>query len=218
MESLNNNKKYKIHPKDEDIRNWDFIVNEKKVGKVEDLMINKVSGKVNYLNVVNHSEAASETYHFLVPINKVLFDHYSGNVIMISGTGRFFEHYPRFRQHAPDDYETELRDYFKTEEENGFHPDSKIKHRQKLHLEEIRIHDGNELHYENDDDILIRSDGFSDHNQSNDHHDLSWDQKVKKLEKMKKIKMIELERDIAIIEKEIELLKAKKMPPAEFSS
>jgi hypothetical protein len=219
MKTINKNKDYKVHPDDIDVRGWNFVVDNTKVGTVNDLIVDESKSRVKYLDVLRKDRRDETDYHYLISMNEVVFDRHNKYVNLEGNSHHFIERYPRFSNEIPSDYEERIRNYYsetkqpeysgkeysnyedkqypdeRAYEERAYEDKSYEEYRaNKEHLEEIRIAESRESPFGKDYERLDPD---------------KWEERINMLEKQKQIKKLELERDMAIIDKEIMQIRAK---------
>lgn len=180
MKTLNKSKSYRVHPDDMDVRGWNFLAGDKKVGPVHDLVIDEGGSRVKYLDVMRQDRHNDRTFHYLIPTEEVSFDRNRKHVNFSRHSHDFIDSYPRYTDNVPADYEERVTDYY-----------SRNTHAEKLHE---RYDSG------------VYKEGKPDQ-----HEEISenWAEKINQLERQKQLRKLEYERDIAVLEKEIIVLKAK---------
>lgn len=104
---------FEIADGDPDIRGWDVhSADGRKIGEVDDLLVDRLAMKVRYLDVDLDDEVdrAGEDRHILVPIGYARLDEDDDRVVVDSLTRADLETMPLY-DHAPvtREYETTLR-------------------------------------------------------------------------------------------------------------
>jgi photosynthetic reaction center H subunit len=77
---------YKVAEGDPDVRNWDVLdKNHKKIGKVDELIIDRTAMKVRYLDVIVKSDLLYETdedQHILIPIGAARINEHKDDIVV----------------------------------------------------------------------------------------------------------------------------------------
>jgi hypothetical protein len=204
MKTINESSGYQVHPDDLDVRGWNLVVDDVKVGTVNDLVLNDDRSRVKYLDVLRKDRSNDTDYHYLIPMNEVVFDRHNKHVSLERYTSHFIDTYPRFSDKMPSDYEEKIRLYYSDTREDAY-PDRNYRDHERGYEEdrvyEVRPHK---------DEIRVENSRRKESLFGRDYEKINpenWEERVKALENQKQIRKLEMERDLAIIDKEIMQIK-----------
>ena len=204
MDSLNNNnRKYQVHPDDVDARGWEIFSAGNRLGQVNDLIWDTYSMKVKYLDVVSEDASDKKKYHYLIPLDHVDFNAQHKSVNFDTNYQHFSESYPKYINEYPKDYDEKVKVYFSDDATRGF-PDRFSRSAEDEVLYEKRTNRENT-------EITEEPPMGSQYERIKDHPG-NWEEKINTLEKqkqLKEMKLLEMERDIALINEEIIKNKAR---------
>jgi sporulation protein YlmC with PRC-barrel domain len=201
METLNKNKDFQVHPDDVDVRGWDVVAKGNHLGVVNDLILDISNKRIKYLDVMNKNNKDDENYHYLIPLDQVKFNRINKNVNLEVDSHQFQNTYPRFSDNEiPDNYEDKVRIYY-LENDKRKHPDDQSRRYDK---EEIYKNKSTPREVEG-----LRESPYGSEYERIKNNPENWKGKIDALERQKQLKKIELERDIALIDVEINKLKAR---------
>jgi hypothetical protein len=202
MNTLNRTKEYKVHPDDLDVRGWHLVVDGTNAGVVNDLVLDEDRMSVKYLDVLKRDNSEKTDYHYLIPLDEVIFDKHKKYVRLEKDSHRFFDSYPTFTGSMPRDYEDRVRLYYSDTRSGdpGYYE------------RDFRTTDYEQRDYPEDrsrrDDIHIieKEERYSDKGKDYSENP---EEQLFTLEKQKELRKLEYERDIAILDKEILQIKSR---------
>lgn len=205
MENINKlNKEYKVHPDDIDVRNWDVSANGFKLGVVNDLVFDRDTMRVKYLDLTRSDSTDNKNYHYLIPMDQVNFDRHNKSVNFHADSHHFLNTYPRFSNEMPFDYEEKVRKYYSDTYTREYPDQNSESYERKVYANEF---------YDNKTNTGIveeqKESPFGNEYEKIKGYPGNLNEKIDVLERQKQIKMLEKERDIALINKEILLLKER---------
>ena len=109
-------KHFKVADGDQDIRGWEVkTADGKKIGKVEELIVDPAERRVRYIEVKADRKALGidDDRHLLVPIGTARLEEKGNNVLIERLPARGLAGAPAYKRGAiTRDYETSLRDYY----------------------------------------------------------------------------------------------------------
>lgn len=99
-----------------DVRNWPVKdARGNRIGKVDDLLVDPVQGRVRYLDVDlrDNLTAGSEDMHLLIPVGTAQIDEKEDEIRAMHLSGDQLGNYPRYnREPLTRDYEHRIRNFF----------------------------------------------------------------------------------------------------------
>jgi uncharacterized protein (TIGR02271 family) len=105
---------FKVADGDPDVRGWDVVSSDgRKVGEVDQLLVDRSAMKVRYLDVDLDDELAGDDRHVLVPIGYARLDRDDNRVMVDTVSSSDLVALPEYRRGSLDrDYENTVRDRF----------------------------------------------------------------------------------------------------------
>jgi uncharacterized protein (TIGR02271 family) len=105
---------FKVADGDPDVRGWDVVSSDgRKVGEVDQLLVDRAAMKVRYLDVDLDDELAGDERHVLVPIGYARLDRDDNRVLIDTVSSSDLVALPEYRRGNLDrDYENTVRDRF----------------------------------------------------------------------------------------------------------
>jgi hypothetical protein len=112
---------YKVAEGDPDIRGWDVVTQDgKRVGEVDELLVDTGAMKVRYIAVGLDAEAAGADRKVLVPIGAAQLDDDKDRVLVVGISPEQFITLPEYRREAFDrDYESRLLSGYDRDRDRG---------------------------------------------------------------------------------------------------
>ena len=216
MNSLNNNKKYIVHPDDPDVRGWDFEIHNKKAGIVNDLVMDTGTMMVKYLDILATDKNNNDVDHYLIPVSKVSFNRELHKVKLVSDNQYDYTYSVNDSKKSKYGNEVQSKGY----NPENVQPEIRYSRSHENRFEENKNNESPNKSYEIDDKRQVLSNNKSNRMKEyepdfeNEYNQMkgypgNWEEKVKVLQKQKELKTLEFERDIAIIDREIAIIKSK---------
>lgn len=208
METLNKQKKYKVHPDDPDVRGWTVIIEDTRLGAVDDLVLDKNSMTVQYLDLIREDHTERKNFHYLIPLDQVHFKMEEQQVRVETDPDHFITAYPRYSGEIPHDYDERVRNYYsegtirKKSGKARRHEDKRVYEDDKIYADKTEER-FQELKTEGEE---RKESPFGTEYERLKRNPENLKEKISVLEKhkhRKQLKMIEMERDIALINEEI---------------
>ncbi len=202
METLNENKDYKVHPDDADVRGWDVMAEGVNLGTVDDMVLDTQRMAVKYLELTKLDKEEKTNYHYLIPLEQVNFNRHSRYVDLVGDSNNFLDAYPKFTNEIPADYDERVKNYYSSDYTREY-PDKNS-----------RIYE-DEMNYESNISAtgeLKEVSVFGKEYEKIKKYPENWEEKIDTLEKQKQLKelrKLEMERDIALINEELIQIKTK---------
>lgn len=198
METLNKTTNYQVHPEDVDIRGWNVEANGIHLGVVNDLVLDTYNMRVKYLDLVKKDSLVETNDHYLIPVDRVTFNRNSKTVVLKVDAYHFHNHYPGYSNEPPADYEEKVRSYY-LDNPVGNHPEEHLSEHENEGVKKSH-HPGKE---ENNESLY-----GSEYEQLKNNPD-NLEAKIGALERQKQFKKIEFDRDLALIDAEIDQLRSR---------
>ncbi|MGK7393619.1 MAG: hypothetical protein ACNS62_03565 [Candidatus Cyclobacteriaceae bacterium M3_2C_046] len=191
LSRLKKNNKYKIHRDDPDILGWKLVMKGATLGRVKDLIFQPGQPKAKYVDFQLYENDKPHKDSFFLPMDQFSLDQTQQLVIAEFSDREFYYHYPRYSKFVPNDYEFNLNLYF--------HELGKRKKPSRPQIDkgprDILDQAGNQIPAKT---------------QSNQQMDrTAVIKKIEYLESEKEIRRKEAERDLILIDQEIEILRLK---------